>query len=172
MLIYTALVRTEGTYVALMRREGLHVVNLCATHVRCHAREVGKCLKTPNERCTCQVRRLGSEGVGKTCPLFFWLGGALLDLIGGLPVWFGGVEPEFSKKKPEGAKMGRARKIDPTEAACQSNSGRGFLEPPGKLAHSQIASYSSSQGLQIPTRTYTSEFCLNIVSMQSRKSVN
>ena len=41
MLIYTALVRTEGTYVALMRRESLHVVNLCATHVRCHAQEVG-----------------------------------------------------------------------------------------------------------------------------------
>ena len=31
----------------------------------------GKCLKTPDERCTCQARRLGSEGVGKTCPLFF-----------------------------------------------------------------------------------------------------
>ena len=30
--------------------------------------------------------------------------------------------------------MGRAMKIDPTEAACQSNSGRGFLEPP-RLEH-------------------------------------
>ena len=42
-----------------------------------------KCLKTPYERCTCQAWRLGSVGCGKTCPLFFWLGGALLDLIGG-----------------------------------------------------------------------------------------
>ena len=44
----------------------------------------GKCLNTLDERCTCQARRIGSEGVGKTCPLVFWLGGALLDLIGGL----------------------------------------------------------------------------------------
>ena len=41
-------------------------------------------LNTPDERCTCQVRRLGLEGWGKTCPPFFGSGGALLDLIGGL----------------------------------------------------------------------------------------
>ena len=95
----------------------------------------GKCLNTPDERCACQARRLRSEGWGRTYPLFFWLGGALLDLIGGLLEQFGAVEPKFSKKNQKNSKMGRARKMNPTEHGIRTwqvqRSSGVFREPPG-----------------------------------------
>ena len=98
-----------------------------------------KCLNTPDERCACQARRLRSEGWGRTYPLFFWLGGALLDLIGGLLEQFGAVEPKFSKKKTKKSpKWGGPEKWTPPNMASEPdkcNARRGYLESPLEVGH-------------------------------------
>ena len=81
--------------------------------------EVRKCLKTPNERCTCQVRR----GWVKLAPYFFdWVGPYLISQEasqGNLGPQNPNLAKKTKKNSPRG-QNGEGQKKKPTEPASES----------------------------------------------------